>query len=138
MRFEGIKMISWNNLVTCIQKLEELPNGGGSEIEFTYQGTEYGIVSYRDFCDLERIPDSHFDGKPIDFDENTIDSEEPYFTYSSLTELGKATDIGFSVEQCWLEFENVCIRPDFDYFTFEEIYESYESAYKNKYKNTDC
>ena len=116
-------------MVTCIQRLEELPNGGGSEIEFTYQGAEYGIVSYRDFCDLERIPDSHFDGKPIDFDENTIDSEMPYYTYSSLTELGKATDIGFSVEQCWPEFENVCIRPDFDYFTFEEIYESYEAEF---------
>ncbi len=122
-------MISWNNLVTCIQKLEELPNGGGSEIEFTYHGVEYGIVSYRDFCDLERIPDPHDN-------ENATDSEEPYYTYSSLTELGKATDIGFSVEQCWPKFEGVCIRPDFDYYTFEEIYKSYESAYKNKKTDT--
>lgn len=118
-------MISWNNLVTCIQRLQELPNGGAPEIEFTYQGVEYGIVAYRDFCDLERIPDSRSDG-------NTTDSEEPYFSYGTLAELGKATDIGFSVEQCWPEFENVCIRPDFDYFTFEEIYESYESAYKKR------
>lgn len=40
-------MISWKELVSCIEKLEELPNGGGSEIEFRYQGAEYGIVSYR-------------------------------------------------------------------------------------------
>ncbi len=119
-------MISWNTLVSCVQKLEELPNGGGSEIEFTYQGVEFSIVSYRGSCKLEKIPDSYFDGNAM------VYSEDVCYTYSSLTELGKATDFGFSVEQCWPEFEAVCIRPDFDYFTFEEIYASYESAYKSK------
>lgn len=119
-------MISWNNLVSCIEKLEELPNGGGSEIEFTYQGVEYGIVSYRGPCELGTIPEAHFDG------HTTVYSEEISYTYSSLTELGRATDFGFSVEKCWPDFEGVVIKPDFDYFTFEDIYASYEAACKGK------
>ena len=55
-------MISWNMLIGYIEKLQELPNGSGTEIEFTYKGIEYGICSYRDFCDIEKcseLPDPY-------------------------------------------------------------------------------
>ena len=121
-----IEMISWKDLISCIERLEELPNGGGSEIEFCYQGVEYGIVSDRGLCYIGKCPDTFFDGSTFSY------SEEQEFKYKTLTELGKAMDIGFSVEECWNSFEEIYIRPDFECFTFEEIYSTYEKANKSK------
>ena len=114
-------MISWNELVKCIEKLQELPNGYGSEIEFTYRGVEYGIVCYEDYCDIAVI-DNARDG-----------NHEESYKYPTLRELGKAKDFGFSVEERWEEFEEVIIQPDFDFCSFEEIYESYAKHIK-RYK----
>ena len=119
-------MIAWQDLIYCIEKLEELPNGSGAEIEFCYQGVEYGIVSYRGSCDIGKFSKTNFDGSTF------THSEEQTYSYRTLTELGKATDIGFSVEECWESFENVCIKPDFDELSFEDIYAAYERASKNK------
>lgn len=47
-------MISWKTLIEYIEKLQELPNGSGSEIEFHYKGIEYGICSYKDSCDIQK------------------------------------------------------------------------------------
>ena len=118
-------MISWQNLIFCIEKLEELPNGNGAEIEFCYQGAEYGVVSNRGSCDIGKCADMIFDGKSVTY------SEERIYTYRTLAELGKARDIGFSVKECWESFENVRIRPDFDEYPFEEIYAAYEKASKH-------
>ena len=118
-------MISWKSLIECIEKLQELPNGSGTEIEFTYQGVEYGICSYRDFCDIQKIPEYNFNGNKYVF------TEEKEYSYKTLTELGRATDIGFSVETCWNDFTGICIKPDFDEYTFDEIYESYLAACKS-------
>ena len=110
------------------EKLEELPNGGGAEIEFRYQGAEYGIVSYCGSCEIGKCPDAIYDGNTLTY------SEEQLYTYKTLTELGKARDIGFSVEECWESFEDIRTKPDFENSTFEEIYAAYEKAYKGKEK----
>ena len=121
-------MISWQDLISCIEKLEELPNGGGAEIEFRYQGAEQGIVSYCSSCENGKCPDVMYDSNTLTY------SEEQLYTYKTLTELGKARDIGFSVEECWESFEDIRTKPDFENSTFEEIYAAYEKAYKGKEK----
>ena len=113
-------------MIYCIEKLKELPNGAGAEIDFCYQGVEYCIVSYRGSCDIEKCSEIIFDGSDFNY------SEEQIYTYKTLTELGKAKEIGFSVEECWESFEDVYIKPDFDEFPFEEIYAAYEKANKHK------
>ena len=112
-------MISWETLVGYIEKLQELPNGSGTEIEFSYNGKDYGICSYRDSCDLQDCGES---GCKLDV----------CYTYSTLSELGKARDMGFSVEESWNSFTNVVISPDFDEEPFEEIYAAYEKACRKR------
>lgn len=119
-------MISWKELVSCIERLEELPNGGGPEIEFHHHGAGYGITSHRGLCDLGKFPDAIFDGNTLTY------SEEQAYKYRTLNELGKARDVGFSVEENWESFEEVCIKPDFENCLFEEIYAAYEKACKRK------
>lgn len=60
-------MITWNRLVECIEKLETLPNGGGSEIEFTYNDVTYGIVSYPESVEISIEPKRYYDGKTITY-----------------------------------------------------------------------
>ena len=115
-------MISWKKLIECIERLQELPNGSGSEIEFHYKGIEYCICSYKDSCDIQKGSDCSFQNGSL------VYSDEKVYTYNSLSELGKATDIGFSVEECWDKFTEVCIKPDFDEGPFEEIYAVYEAV----------
>ena len=88
-------MISWKELISYIEKLQELPNGGGTEVFFCYEGTEYCIVSYKGKCDIQKCMGPTFDGETMKYPV-----VKP-FEYKSLTELGKAKDIGFSVEECW-------------------------------------
>jgi len=121
-------MISWKTLIEYIEKLQELPNGSGTEIEFHYKGIEYGICSYKDSCDIEKISDCSYQNGTL------ICSDEKIYTYKTLSELGKAKDIGFSVEECWDKFTEVCIKPDFDEGSFEEIYAAYEAASKKHNK----
>jgi len=119
-------MIPWKTLIECIEKLQELPNGSGSEIEFHYKGIEYCICSYKDSCDIQESADWSFQNSAL------VYSDEMVYTYKTLSELGKAKDIGFSVEECWDEFTEVCIKPDFDDYPFEEIYAAYETACKTQ------
>ena len=42
--------------------------------------------------------------------------------------MGRAKDIGFSVEECWDDFDEIIIKPDFDSFSFEDIYSLYKKA----------
>ena len=116
-------MIEWKELIKCIEKLKELPNGSGSEIEFCYQGIEYVIGSYKDSCDIQKA--SYVE---LGQDGELTCTDETAYTYSSLEELGKAKDIGFSVEECWPAFEEVCIKPDFDDRPFDEIYNAYKEV----------
>lgn len=121
-------MLSRQELINCIEKLQELPNGGGSEIEFYYRGTGYCITSFRDSCDIGKCLGPILDEGKWTYPEN------PIFTYRSLDELGKAKDIGFSVEEEWKSFEDICIKPDFECFSFNEIYDAYAAAYKKNNK----
>ncbi len=118
-------MISWKQLVENIEKLEELPNGKGTEIEFSYKGVEYGIVSYGSSCDIMKCSDVYYDGI------HALYSEEIAYSYSTLTELGRATDIGFSVEEAWDLFEDISVKPDFENYTLEEVLRSYVEALKS-------
>ncbi len=119
-------MITWNHLVECIEKLETLPNGGGSEIEFTYNDVDYGIVSHPNRVDISVVPKMFYDGK------STTYSNEEVHTFSSLRELGKADIYGFVLEDVWnsLNEYDYSIRPDFDGDEFDSIFEAYEKAYK--------
>ena len=119
-------MITWAKLIECIRKLEELPNGAGTEVSVTYKGTDYMIISYGKKCDIQKC--SSYDPITSSYSKETI------YEYNSLEELGKATDIGFSVEECWNELDGMSCEPDFDYFTFDEIYEGYKEAYESQMK----
>jgi hypothetical protein len=121
---KDIDMISWKTLIEYIEKLQELPNGSGSEIEFHYKGIEYCICSYKESCDIQKGSDCSYQNGTL------IYSDEKIYTYRTLSELGKAKDIGFSVEECWNEFTEVHIEPNFDNYPFEKIYASYEAACK--------
>ena len=119
-------MITWNYLIQCIEKLETLPNGGGCEIEFTYKDVEYGIVSYPDHVDISKLPKMYYDGK------NTTYSDEENHEFKNMRELGKANIYGFVLEEIWDSFTefDCSIRPDFNGFSFDEIYETYKKACK--------
>jgi hypothetical protein len=121
-------MIKWDYLIQCIEKLQTLPNGSGCEIEFTYNGVEYGIVSYKDHVDFSIIPTMFFDGK------KTTYSDEENYIFKSMRELGKANIYGFVLEDIWdtLPRSDYSIQIDFDGEEFEYIYESYEKACKKK------
>ena len=68
-------MKSWKYIIECIEKLEILENGAGTEIEFTFKSKEYGIVSYRSHSDFM--------------------CEDIVVSFSNLTELGKSDCYGF-------------------------------------------
>lgn len=121
-------MITWDYLVQCVEKLQTLPNGGGSEIDFTYRGEEYGIVSYHDSAEISVIPKRTFDNK------KTTYSKEEIHRFKSLRELGSANIYGFVLEEIWNCFteEDCSIRPDFNDDYFEAIFEVYEKACKEK------
>lgn len=119
---------TWNYLIQCIEKLETLPNGGGCEIEFTYNDIEYGIVSYPGHVDISKTPEMYFDGKNITY------SDEENHEFKTMRELGKANIYGFVIEEIWdtLNESDCSIRPDFNGDFFDEIYEAYEKACKKK------
>ena len=121
-------MITWNRLVECIEKLETLPNGGGSEIEFTYNDVTYGIVSYPESVEIFIEPKRYYDGKTITY------SNEAVHTFSSLRKLGKANIYGFVLEEIWnnLTEYDYSIRPDFDGDDFDIIFDAYKKACRNK------
>ncbi len=121
-------MITWNYLIQCIEKLETLPNGGGCEIEFTYDGVEYIIVSYPGDVDISKICEIYFDGKNITY------SDEEIYEFKTTRELGKANIYGFVLEEIWdtLTESDCSIRPDFNGDSFDEIFEAYENACKKK------
>ena len=117
-------MITWDHLVDCIKKLETLPNGGGSEIEFTYNEIDYYIVSHPDCVDLSVVPKRFYDGKDITY------SNEKVHSFRSLEELGKADIYGFVLEDVWnsLNEYDYTIKPDFDGDDFDSIYDAYKKA----------
>ncbi|MCR4643826.1 MAG: hypothetical protein K5695_00250 [Oscillospiraceae bacterium] len=121
-------MITWENLLQCIERLETLPNGSGTEIEFTYNGVEYGIVSYRDNATISKLSEMYFDGKTLSFSDETV------YEFKSLRELGKSNIFGFVLENIWndLSEQEYAIRPDFDGFGFDEIYHNYQKSCKKK------
>ena len=114
-------MISWEELIEGIEKLQKLPNGGGSEIGFVYQGTRFGTVSYPGSCTLTRIS--------TDDDRNTGVCR---YEYPDLTTLGRAENFGFSVSEKWKGFEEIEMKPDFDCYPFDDIYASYKEAGSKK------
>ncbi len=107
-------MKSWKYIKECIEKLETLNNGSGSEIEFEYNGNEYGIVSYGDHCEFMK--------------EGVSGAK----TFETLEELGKSDCYGFKLEEVWNDLEELAIRPDFLNDDFELIYESYKKVVGEK------
>ncbi len=103
-------MKSWEYIIKCIEKLETLSNGSGSEIEFEYNGDEYGIVSYGDHCEFMK------------------EGVSEYKTFATLEELGKSDCFGFKLEEVWVDLKELAIRPDFLNDEFELIYQSYEKV----------
>ena len=116
-------MITWKHLVECIEKLETLPNGGGSEIEFTYNGEEFGIVSYPGCPDITRLPGTWND-------ETSADPKYQTHQFKSLRELGKANIYGFVIEEIWdsLDEYDYEVRPDFARDDFDIIFAAYKKA----------
>jgi len=106
-------MITWDELVFDLNELNKLENGGGSEIEFEYNGAEYVIVCYKDYCTLAEI-------YQIGEYEEKI--------YGSIEELGAANDFGFCIKDVWEQIEFPLIKPDFDEYGLQIILDGYKAA----------
>lgn len=113
-------MITWDELVYDLNELNKLENGGGAEIEFEYNGIEYGIVCYKDYCTLAEIYQIG------EFKEKT---------YCSIEELGAANDFGFCLKDVWEEIEYPLIKPDFDEFGLQLILDEYKAAWNKRRRN---
>lgn len=122
-------MISWKHLIYCIEELEKLKNGGGSEIEFEFKGVSYGITSYNGSCEISRFPDIKYD---YNLKKVVTEREYPTYTYTSLRKLGKAKDIGFSVKKEWNNIEGLVCKPDFEEIPLVDIINDYKKALKSK------
>ena len=98
-------MRNWEYIINCIEKLETLENGKGTELEFTYKEKDYGITSYGDSCDFR--------------------CNDEVYSFSSLIELGKSKCFGFQIEKEWDKLECLSIKPDFLNEDFDFIFNSY-------------
>lgn len=108
-------MITWDELVYDLNELNKLENGGGSEIEFKYNGMEYGIVCYKDWCSFA----------PITYDQTEKYEEK---TYGSIEKLGESKDFGFCLRDVWEKIEYPIIKPNFDEFGLQVILDAYKAA----------
>lgn len=106
-------MITWDELVYDLNELNKLENGSGSEIEFEYNGAEYVIVCYKEFCSFAKL-------------YKIGECEEKI--YGSMEELGAANDFGFCLKDVWEKIEYPLIKPDFDEFGLQMILDVYKAA----------
>lgn len=121
--------ISWRELVWRIEKIQKFPYGNGTEIFFDYKGERYVICSHRESCDIQKCSDSfHLEGE-------TDGEKEPVYTYKTLAELGEASDIGFSVKECWEDFDEIHTEPSFRSFTLDEILAAQRESYEKWKEN---
>ena len=96
-------MISWNKLSYNLTALAKLPNGGGSEVEFTLNGKNYVLIHYRHEVTLTYYPDDlETSGKYVER------------TYPTMEELGAAKDFGFCLKDEWRNITTLDCRPSFD------------------------
>ena len=116
-------MISWNKLSYNLTALAKLPNGGGSEVEFTLNGKNYGIIHYRHEVTLTYNPD--------DFPTS---GEYVERSYPTMEELGAAKDFGFCLKDEWDNITDFDCRPSFDEFTLDEVLECYRQAWNGRNK----
>ncbi len=112
-------MITWDELVYDLNELNKLENGGGSEIEFKYNGIAYGIVCYKDRCSF--APTTYWDTEKY---EERI--------YGSIEELGASKDFGFCLKDVWEEIEIPLIKPDFDEHGLQVILDAYKAAWNKR------
>ena len=112
-------MITWDELVYDLNELNKLENGGGSEIEFEYNGIEYGIVCYKDWCSLAIITR----GQPGAYEEKE---------YGSIEELGAANDFGFCLKDVWGQLDYPLCKPDFEDCGLQAILDAYKAAWNKK------
>lgn len=116
-------MISWNKLSYNLAALAKLPNGSGSEVEFTLNGKNYVIIYYRHEVTLTYYPDDpETSGKYVER------------TYPTMEELGAAKDFGFCLKDEWNNITDLDCRPSFDDSTLDEIMEGYKKAWERRNK----
>lgn len=116
-------MISWNKLSYNLTALANLPNGGGSEVEFTLNGKSYVIIHCHHEVTLTYCPD--------DFQTS---GEYVERSYPTMEKLGTAKDFGFCLKDEWDNITDFDCRPPFDEFTLDEVLEGYRQAWNRRNK----
>ena len=112
-------MITWDELVYDLNELCKLENGGGSEIEFEYNGNEYVIVCYKNECSFALIIDPYA--------EKYVEK-----IYGSMEALGASNDFGFCLKDVWEKIEFPLIKPDFDEVGLQVILDAYKEAWNKR------
>jgi len=112
-------MISWDELVFALTELGKLENGAGSEIEFEYNGKAYFIITYKNGVEVSCMPD------PSNWSNYSTKR------YTTLDELGRATDFGFQIAEVWDHIDYLECKPDFNDIGLEDILKAYQMALRD-------